>query len=233
MKLSRDLTLKIHFVLDQLLPPVLRDCRAFMRPLMRMMFSEKAEKIMDFKERLPMMTPEEYAAFYEETASFHMPRETDLNRACVAAILGDVLGSSALDAGCGRGFLARKLSEFIPSVTAADMAAPGELGGVRFVRASVSDFSSVFAPGEFDTVICTHVLEHVLDFKTAVRELRRVAAKRLIIVVPMQRPYRYTFDLHARFFPYVHSFLFEMAPLREGTFHCAPVGGDIYFREDF
>ena len=36
----------------------------------------------------------------------------------------------------------------------------------------------------------------------ALAELRRVAAKRLIVVLPKERPYRYTFNLHLHFFPY-------------------------------
>lgn len=38
---------------------------------------------------------------------------------------------------------------------------------------------------------------------TALAELRRVAKRRLIIVVPKQRNYKYTFELHINFFPYL------------------------------
>lgn len=54
----------------------------------------------------------------------------------------------------------------------------------------------------FDTVICTHALEHIKDVKTALKELRRICRRKLIIVVPCQREYRYTFDLHINFYPY-------------------------------
>src|SRR3546814_15505307 len=56
-----------------------------------------------------------------------------------------------------------------------------------------------FPDKSFDTVICTHVLEHILDFRGALAELRRVAAKRLIIVVPQEREYRFTFNPHLHF----------------------------------
>jgi hypothetical protein len=42
---------------------------------------------------------------------------------------------------------------------------------------------------------------HVQDAHAALEELRCVAKRRLIVVLPKQRPYRYTFDLHLRFFP--------------------------------
>jgi ubiquinone/menaquinone biosynthesis C-methylase UbiE len=62
-----------------------------------------------------------------------------------------------------------------------------------------------FDDGQFDTVVCTHTLEHVQHLQRAVDELRRVARRRLIVVVPRQRPYRYTFSLHVNFFPYAWS----------------------------
>jgi ubiquinone/menaquinone biosynthesis C-methylase UbiE len=198
------------------------------------MFTAKAEEIMNFKEALPLMTPEEYVAVYETTAPYHMSRETDLNSQCVAAVLKDIAGKSVLEVGCGRGFLTRKIKKAGFDVTATDIVLSEqfqELGNsIKLLNAEISALP--FADRTFDTVICTHVLEHVVDFRKAVGELRRCAKTRLIIVVPMQRPYRYTFDLHLRFFPYIHSFLLEMMPLRKGFFFCADVGGDIYYRED-
>ncbi len=54
-------------------------------------------------------------------------------------------------------------------------------------------------------MISTHTLEHVLNAEAALAELRRVARRRLILVVPRQRPYRFTFDLHLNYFPYAWS----------------------------
>ncbi len=234
MNLSRNLTLKIHFILDQLLPPILRDSRLLMCLPLKIMFSRKAQDIMDFKEQLPLMSPKEYIKVYEVTAPYHMPRETDLNSHCIELILKDVIGPSVLEVGCGRGFLTRKIREAGFEVTAADIVLSDQLEkidkAIKFLKADV--LALPFADQIFDTVICTHLLEHVIDFKKAVSELRRVARRRLIIIVPMQRPYRYTFDLHLRFFPYLHSFLLEMMPLQKGLFYCTDAGGDIYYRED-
>src|SRR3546814_1129402 len=60
--------------------------------------------------------------------------------------------------------------------------------GISFHEANIERLP--FPDKSFDTVICTHVLEHILDFRGALAELRRVAAKRLIIVVPQEREYR-------------------------------------------
>jgi hypothetical protein len=74
----------------------------------------------------------------------------------------------------------------------------------------------------------------VQNFHKTVSELRRVTKKRLILVVPMQRPYKYTFDLHLRFFPYLHSFLLALRGVEGNKKHfvCKSVGGDIFYYED-
>ena len=80
-------------------------------------------------------------------------------------------------------------------------------------------------------LFCTHVIEHILDYRQAISELRRIAARRLIVVVPREREYRYTFNPHFNFFPYTHSLLRAMAPL-PATYVCEDVQRDLYYRED-
>ena len=88
-----------------------------------------------------------------------------------------------------------------------------------------------FQDNEFDTVVSTHTLEHVLDIKKAISELRRVGRKRLIIVVPKQRPYNYTFDLHVHFFPYKWALLAHMTEAK-GAQDMRLLDGDWYYQED-
>ena len=80
-------------------------------------------------------------------------------------------------------------------------------------------------------MICTHVIEHVLEYRQAIAELRRIARRRLIIVVPREREYRYSFNPHFNFFPYTHSFLRAVHPVPQ-THICLDIGRDIYYRED-
>ena len=40
------------------------------------------------------------------------------------------------------------------------------------------------------------------DLPAALAELRRVAKEHLVVVVPKERPYRYSFNPHLHFFPY-------------------------------
>ena len=55
--------------------------------------------------------------------------------------------------------------------------------------------------------------------------------QRVIIVVPREREYRYTFNPHFNFFPYPHSFLRAVHPVPP-RYECIDIGRDIYYRED-
>jgi ubiquinone/menaquinone biosynthesis C-methylase UbiE len=99
----------------------------------------------------------------------------------------------------------------------------------RFVDAMVENLP--FGDRSFDTVLCTHVLEHILDYRKAIAELRRITRRRLIIVVPREREGIYTFNPHFNFFPYRHSFLRAMIPVPNDHV-CVDVGRDIFYRED-
>ena len=117
------------------------------------------------------------------------------------------------------------------SMVGVDIVAPANpIGdGIEFVSGWVE--SLPFPDKSFDTVICTHVIEHILDYRNAIAELRRIARKQLIIVVPRERESIYTFNPHFNFFPYSHSFLRAMIPV-PATHVCEDVGRDIYYRED-
>jgi hypothetical protein len=49
-------------------------------------------------------------------------------------------------------------------------------------------------------VTCFHTLEHTRDLRAAIAELKRVARRQLIVIVPRQRSFFYTLDLHLQFF---------------------------------
>jgi ubiquinone/menaquinone biosynthesis C-methylase UbiE len=231
--LPRDLTLIAHFLLDECVPPAIRDSRWFMWLPFKLMFGKQADTFFRFKSVAHELDAEQFAKIYEETAAAHIQRETDINDACVDAIMKDVVGSSVLDIGCGRGWLSGLLAKRGSKVTGADIRIQEEVRArypdVQFREQNLEHLD--FADAAFDTVICAHTLEHVQRFDTSVRELRRVAARRLIVIVPKQRNYRYTFDLHLHFFPHPHDLVRAMgkAGIRR---ECRILGGDLYFVED-
>lgn len=90
MFIPRKITLLIHFLLDECVPPILRDKKWFMWLPFRLLFGKKAHYFYDFKEQAFGLSEQAFAQVYEETASVHIQRETDLNQPCTERILQDV-----------------------------------------------------------------------------------------------------------------------------------------------
>jgi len=231
MKLSRNLALKINFFLDQYAPPAIRDSKWLMKIPFRLLYKDKAHVFWDFKGKASKMTEREFCATYQEIKSVLMERDTDLNEGCIDEIFRHIGGQTVLDVGCGQCFLGGKMSEKY-QVTAVDIAIDRALNvrysNINFVEASIEKLP--FRNAEFDTVVCAHTLEHVQNIFAGINELRRVTKKRLIVVVPKQRPYKYTFDLHLHFFPYEHSLRTIMAS-NHRALSCKDVGGDLFYAE--
>lgn len=105
-----------------------------------------------------------------------------------------VEGSSVLDVGVGNGAFLHILafSRRFSSVQGIDIRPHSKLivpAGVEFQTMNVSKLA--FPDASFDTVMCMEVLEHLDDetFEAGLRELRRVAARRLVLTVPFEEPH--------------------------------------------
>jgi ubiquinone/menaquinone biosynthesis C-methylase UbiE len=99
---------------------------------------------------------------------------------------------SFLDAGCGEGFVARRIIDAVPGIsltgcdvsqTAIEIAAAANPEG-RFVAGSVVDLP--FPDRTFDVIGCFEVLEHLPGDlpRQALTELGRVARKAVVLSVP-------------------------------------------------
>jgi 2-polyprenyl-3-methyl-5-hydroxy-6-metoxy-1,4-benzoquinol methylase len=229
--MNRETTNRIRFVIEDVLPPFLRDSALF-RQAASLVWGKHITKLAKFRERAPFLTAAEYEDLYREHPRVHAG--TDNSQACIDRIVTSIAGESVCDVGCGTGALLNHIKADNPGLTrltgvdfVVDDAASIE--GVEYVAAMIE--SLPFADGEFDTVVCTHVIEHVLEYRQAIAELRRIARRRLIIVVPREREYRYSFNPHFNFFPYTHSFLRAVHPVP--TRHvCVDIGRDIFYMED-
>ncbi|BCH21308.1 methyltransferase [Mesorhizobium sp. L-8-10] len=229
--MNRETTNRLRFVIEDVLPPVLRDSALF-RSVAKLAWGEHITRLAAFRERAPFLTSAEYEALYRDHPRVHAG--TDNSEACVRRIMTELSGDSVCDVGCGTGVLLARIrdarqgkGQFTGVDFVIDDAAA--LPGIGYVAARIE--SLPFEDAAFDTVVCTHVIEHVLDYRRAIAELRRIARRRLIIVVPREREYRYSFNPHFNFFPYAHSFLRAMHPVPEGHV-CIDIGRDIFYRED-
>ncbi|CAN7602568.1 class I SAM-dependent methyltransferase [Neorhizobium tomejilense] len=229
--MNRETTNRIRFVIEDLLPPILRDSPLFLW-LAKRVWGDHISHLASFRERAPFLSAEEYAELYRNHPRVH--EGTDNSAACIRRINSMITGTSVCDVGCGTGALLTHIRAAHPELTrlvgvdfvVEDAAA---IEGVEYVAAKIEDLP--FADGEFDTVVCTHVIEHVLEYQKAIAELRRIAKKRLIIVVPRERESRYTFNPHFNFFAYTHSFLRAAHPVPE-VHACEDIGRDIFYSED-
>ena len=227
--MNRNATLVLHFLMDKILPPILRDSRWFMSPLFRLALGPKSHHFLEFKERLPHLSEQDIQAYYTLLGDTFIQRYTDLNTQSVQAVTQAIQGCTVLDIACGNGWLTRSLAKRGLQVTGADILPPSnteDTNNPMFCKADVTQLQ--FHDHAFDTVICAHTLEHVFDIEKALSEVRRVCSKRLIVVVPRQREYRYTFDLHIHFFPYAYKLQQLMGP-RARIYN---VGGDLMAIED-
>jgi SAM-dependent methyltransferase len=206
--MKREYTSKINWILDNLVPPILMDCRPITKFIYRFAYGKKTDIVIDFKKKLPFLSETDISAMIADVSNRpkHV-RPTDLHKKAVNFILENLVGKSVLDAGCGRGYLLRTISAANASLEIAGMDVKKSefiVPDIRFIQGSVTDIP--LPDNAFDTVVCSHVLEHVIESQKALAELKRVARKRLIVVVPQQREYLYAPDFHVNFFPYLYAF---------------------------
>jgi ubiquinone/menaquinone biosynthesis C-methylase UbiE len=189
----------VRRVLDDFLPPVVREWRPLNRWIATRFHGPAFD--LDFKERAFAMSPGEIANAYAALDAGGRYRDSDTTPSQLAAIARATQGR-VLEVGCGNGAVTARLRA-AHDVVAVDVT----LGSVRATRdrarcaVAVAGLPALpFADRAFDTVVCAHTLEHVPDLFGAAAELRRVA-RRVVVVVPRQRYYRYTVDYHLHFFP--------------------------------
>jgi ubiquinone/menaquinone biosynthesis C-methylase UbiE len=229
--LSRTASLRINDALDRWLPPAFRDSQ-LLGKVVRRLYAPLTEDITTFKDRAFYLSRSEYAAFYQSLQSKVDQGITDLTPESLGAVIAAVDGRTVLDVACGRGYLAESLATRGHDVVGCDVAtSAGRRGAdqrVQWCDGNVEELP--FRDGAFDTVVSTHTLEHVQHLGRALAELRRVARRRVVIVVPRQRPYRVTFNPHIQFFPYRFSVLAWTGTDHEHRLEL--VGGDWLYTED-
>ncbi|MDR2793237.1 MAG: class I SAM-dependent methyltransferase [Treponema sp.] len=181
---SREFSIFVNWILDNLIPPVLRDCKWFMKPVTTMAYGREAETIMGFKEAMPFLSEEEIADYYKRTVNAPIARRPiDANKRSVKYILNCIEPDKdgrgrILDAACGRGYLLKKIMEKYPytECTGVDY----DTSERKFTTVKADLIQLPFENRFFDTVVCTHALEHIKKGHQALSELLRVTKKRFI-----------------------------------------------------
>jgi len=199
---SPKFTKTLKFIIDEYIPPIIRDRRWFYYPIIK---SWNAKMDIDFKEKVVKMGDEEFTAAYEALVPM---RQTDMSPKTIDYVLGKIEGEKVLEVGCGNGDVSYLSAQKGFDVVATDLA-PGNLKELhnRFnvsnmkLKTMIANVEKLpFEDNSFDTVICLHTLEHVKRLHQAISELKRVTRKRIVVIVPKQRYFRYTPDYHLNFF---------------------------------
>ena len=228
--MKRGFTNVMRYCMDEFLPLAIRDNYYFMYPFYRYWFngSENLSSIMRFKDIVHSMSEEEFTTFYETLKCRANIRPTDCSEASLRWIVERLdlrKKTTLLDVGCGRGLCMDKFLNLGLDVTGCDIYPNlGCRSAARYVRGNVENLP--FEDRSFDVVTCFHTLEHVRRLSTALGELKRVARNQLFIIVPQQRFFRFTLDLHIHFFysPQYFKSLVDWEPSE-----CDEIGGDIVY----
>ena len=232
--MKRETVNTIRYFLEEWIPPAIRDS-AFMRWVFRAYWGRFVDDLEKFRANIHCVTPAQYADIYRR-----MPRiqqSTDNSAACIDRLAALTLPGSVCDVGCGTGFLLAALASRAAAgahrFTGVDFQLEADIAarypGIEFREADIERLP--FPDRHFDTVICTHVLEHVLHIDRTIAELRRVYRRRLLVIVPLEREYRFTFNPHVHFFPYPHSFLRHITRVPAGA-RWEIIGRDLLYIEE-
>jgi 2-polyprenyl-3-methyl-5-hydroxy-6-metoxy-1,4-benzoquinol methylase len=195
----------VKTVLEDWVPPALLETRWLNGWWIRL-YNRKAD--LDFKRKALFMSDAEFAAAYAAVQTERGSDWSDLDPCHVEFLLENLAPGTVLEVGAGCGVFAVEAARAGRRVTAVEMDASRlpvivergrRLGGDVNVVASRLE-RLPFADRSFDNVVCAHVLEHVRELYPSIRELLRVAKRRVLVIVPQERYYRYTPNYHLHFF---------------------------------
>lgn len=202
------ITYLVRLFMDELIPPFIRDFKAFIYPLYWLWYKgnkHNIKTVMNFKDEVFAMNSADLRKVYEKYNNLGSGRGTDAFDEDYQWVLKhlDRNSKSLLDVGCGNGF-------WLDHIAQKPDFSKFELFGLDISHASGLGPNQSYICGEietlpfedksFDVVTCFYVLEHIKNLNHAINELKRVTRRQLFLAVPCQRYNKYTFDLHVHFF---------------------------------
>jgi glycosyltransferase involved in cell wall biosynthesis len=99
------------------------------------------------------------------------------------------LTGKVLDIGCGDGYGLEVMEGLGIDAWGSDISLPKIRKawdkGLKASCGPMENMSGFYKDGEFDTIFCSHTLEHSQDIKQAISEMKRLA-KRAVIIVPIE-----------------------------------------------
>src|SRR4030067_1847594 len=180
MRISRELAIKINYFIDSFIPPFIRDSDLIAKILFKLIYRSEFDIFFSFKKNVLNYSYKRYDEIYKRIKKHYLQRKTNLNNKCLKKILENVKGKSVIDVGCGDGYLIRMLDnkyKIVGCDILIDDLVEKFNSNIKLVKARLEKLP--FKSKSFDTVICTHTLEHIPDVISAINELKRITKKRL------------------------------------------------------
>ena len=201
----------------------------FLLKLFALHFLKKVQNIdFNWKKHYKTLSESQWVRAYESAFSVFFRKE-DVTETQKNIILKNISGTTVLDVGSGASSLPMLIQKEGKYVVALDCSRKILQNTEATIK--IQGFAEYlpFKARSFDTVISTHTFEHVRELSGAVAEVKRVAKKRIIMVVPLQKPSIYTPDYHVNFFQSPKDFSDLCKLKKTRTFLC---DGDIVFIGD-
>ena len=105
--MKRENTNKIRFVLEELLHPIFRD--SFIFKLIVKFLYRDVKTHQNLKSKIINLSEKEYIKYYENMPQIH--NNSDLSEICIKEILKQIKKGKILDAGCGNGYLLKRIRD--------------------------------------------------------------------------------------------------------------------------
>jgi len=191
----REITGNILYYLDILLPPLIRNSFIFSKIF-------KTEK---FKSDIITQNQEIIKNYYNSSSFAKiMTRESDLTKKSLNMIKDIVVAGNykkICDLGGGNLFLKNELDLSLGvDVDVLDFNySDKNYGNDEYNLEEKLDF---IEDNYYELCISTHTIEHLLNSKQFLNEMRRISSKEILLVFPKQFPYEHTPDTHINFFPF-------------------------------
>lgn len=229
--MKREFREKLLYLLNEWIPPAIRDSDVISIVLTRISYGKHHSLGRSFHKNKGQLTASKIDTIYtnlgQESSTY-----PDYKSETANWLIKNIKGKTVVDVGCGNGELIHQIQKAHNTTAIAldkypDHRLHQKYPQVVIIQGSIEQLP--FATKSIDTVISVHVVEHLKDFDQAIAELRRIAKKRLIIVVPKEREYKYVTGLHYHFFPYEDSLLLRLKP--KNKYICFSIGDEIIYLE--